>query len=211
MRNRALLIASLALVAFAGLTTAASATTIKTTANVTVTAGAGINGSLKVGTSATLSGGSAGNIVCTSSSFGGTISTNPNTPSVSGSLTSLTFTNCTDTIPFVTVSTVTTNVSVGSPKTATATYVGVASTFAVSGIVATVTFTDGRTCIYAPTTDPATAQHNSTTSPWNAEYAFAAVPLTKTGGTSFACPSSNVTWSATYVATSGGVGITIQP
>jgi hypothetical protein len=212
MRKRALIVASLAAVALGGVTTAASATTIKTTTNVTVSTGASISGSLKTGTNAVLSGGSAGNITCTSSSFGGTIGTNPNTPSVSGSLTSLTFTGCTDTIPFVTVSTVTTNVGTGAnAKTATASYVGAASTFAISGVVATVTFTDGRTCIYQPTTDPATAQHNSLTSPWNNEYAFAAIPLTKSGGTSFACPSSNVTWSSTYVATSGGVGITIQP
>jgi len=224
MPNRALLTASLALMASAGVTTAASATTIKLVTGATVSSGAGISGSLKAGTTAKLSGGSAGDITCTTSTFGGSLGTNPNTPSVTGSLTSLTFSGCTDTIPFVTVSTVTTNVSTSNPKPATATYVtatstvaesGVVatSTVAVSGVVATVTFTDGKTCIYAPTTDPATAQHNSHTSPWNNEYAFAAVPLTKTGGTSFACPSSNVTWSATYVAieVSANVGITLQP
>lgn len=207
MRKHALIIASLSILAFAGFSTAASATTIKTTAGATVASGSSISGSLKAGTSAVLSSG-AGNITCTTSTFGGTIGTNPNTPSVTGSLTSLTFTNCTDTIPFVTVSSVTTNVSAGSPKTATATYNGSSSTFAVSGVAATITFTSGGTCIYQPTNDPATAVHNSNTN--NNEYAFSAVPLTKTGGTSGAC-SSTATWTATYVAVSGGVGIRIQP
>jgi hypothetical protein len=209
MRKRALIIASLSILAFAGFSTAASATTIKTTTNVTVAAGATISGSLKAGTSAVLSS-SAGNITCTSSSFGGTIGTNPNTPSVTGSLTSLTFSNCTDTIPFVTVSSVTTNVGTGAnAKTATATYVGVSSTFSVAGVSATINFTSGSSCTYAPTNDPATATHDSTTSPWNNEYRFNAVPLTRTGGTTVC--SSTATWSSTYVATSGGVGITIQP
>ncbi len=209
MPNRALLTASLALMAFAGATTAASATTMKYVTGGTVPLPASIAASLKTGTSFVISGGSAGNITCPTSSFTGTLTTNG--PWVSGSLSSWSFSGCTDTIPFVTVSSLTTNVSTGTAKTLTATYVGAASTLAISGLVITVTFTDGKTCIYAPTTDPATAQHNSLTSPWNNEYAFATIPLTKTGGTSFACPSSNATLSATYVITSGGVGITIQP
>lgn len=209
MRKRALIIASLSILVFAGFTTAASATTIKTTAGATVSANATISGSLKVGTSAVLSSG-AGNITCTSSSFSGTIGANPNTPSVTGSLTALTFTNCTDTIPFVTVSSVTTNVGTGAnAKVATATYVGAASTFSVSGVTATITFTSGSSCTYAPTSNPATAQHDSTTSPWNNEFRFNAVPLTRTAGTTVC--SSTATWSSTYVAVSGGVGITIQP
>ncbi len=207
MRNRAFLVASLALVAVAGLTTAASATTMKFVTGATVSSGAGISGSLKAGTTSKLSGGSAGDITCTTSTFGGTLGTNPNTPSVSGSFTSWTFTGCTDTIPFVTVSS-----SSMRASSFTATYVGAASTLAVYGLVWTVTFTDGKTCVYAPTTEPATAQHNSLTSPWNNEYAFAAVPLTKRSeSNSFACPTANVTWSATYVMASGGVGVTIQP
>jgi len=208
MRNRALLIASVALMAYAGLAPGASATTIKTTAGVTVSSGAAISGSLKVGTSFVISGGSAGSITCTSSNYKGSINTNPSTLSVTGSSGPWPVGGCSETIPFVTLSTMTAN---ATAKTLTATYLGAASTLAISGFGWTVTFTDGKTCVYAPTTDPATAQHNSLTSPWNAEYAFAAIPLTKTGGTSFACPSANVTWSATYFATSGGVGITIQP
>ncbi|HEX8085442.1 MAG TPA: hypothetical protein VF529_14205 [Solirubrobacteraceae bacterium] len=209
MRKRALIIASLALVAFAGVATAASATTIKFTTGATVTAGSTISGSLKAGTTAHLEGGSAGDIDCSSSSFGGTLDNN-GLPSVTGTLTSLTFTSCTDTIPFVTVSSVTTNVSSTNTKTATATYAGANSTFAIAGVVVTVTFSSGSTCIYQPTGGTATATHNSGTTPWNNEYFFDRVPVTKTGGTFGFCPSSNVTWTATYLATSGGTGITIQ-
>jgi len=203
MRNRALLIASLVLMSFAGVTTAASATTIKTTAGATVSTGAGISGSLKAGTTSTLSGGSAGNITCSSSGFGASLGMNPATPSVTGRFTSWMSSGCTDTIPLVTVSS-----SLMGANSFTATYLGASSTLAVYGLVWTVAFTDGRTCMYSPTTEPATAQHNSTTS--NNEYSFAAVWMTKTGGTSLACPVY-VTWSATYVMTSGGAGITIQP
>ncbi|HEV3001522.1 MAG TPA: hypothetical protein VGW75_12345 [Solirubrobacteraceae bacterium] len=209
MRKRALIIASLSILAFAGFSTAASATTIKYLTGGTVPSSNPITGQLKAGTSAVLSS-SAGNITCTTSTFGGSLGTNPAVGPVTGSLTSLTFSNCTDTIPFVTVSTVTTNVGAGaSAKTATAAYVGSASTFAVAGVVATITFTSGSWCTYAPTTDPATATHDSTTSPWNNEYRFNAVPLTRTGGTTIC--SSTATWSSTYVAASVSVGITIQP
>lgn len=211
MRYRALLTASLALIVFVVAATAASATTMKLVTGATLASNSSISGGLKAGTSFVLSGGSAGNITCTGSTFGGWFGTNPNTPSVTGGLSSWTFSGCTDTIPFVTVSSTTTNVGTGAnAKTLTATYVGAASTLAVHGLVWTVTFTDGRTCVYAPTTDPARAQHNSLTSPWNNEYAFAAVSFTKTGGTSFACPLYP-SWSATFVITSGGVGVTIQP
>ncbi|HEV3001523.1 MAG TPA: hypothetical protein VGW75_12350 [Solirubrobacteraceae bacterium] len=209
MRKRALIVVSLSVLAFAGFTTAASATTIRYVTGGIVPSGDPITGTLKPGTSAVLSS-SAGTITCTTSTFGGSIGTNPDTPSVTGSLTSLTFSNCTDTIPFVTVSTVTTNVSSSTPKTATATYVGVASTFAVAGVTATINFTNGTSCTYGVTNNnPATATHDSTTNPWNNEYRFNAVPLTRTSGTTVC--SSSATWTATYVATSNGVGITIQP
>ncbi len=207
MRMRAFITAGLSILAFAGLTTAASATTIKFVTGGTVAVGSGISGSLKAGTSAVLSS-SAGNVTCTTSTFNGTLKTNGGA-TADGELDALTFSNCTDTIPFVTVSTVTTNVSASSKKPAISTYVGTASTFAVSGVEATITFTSGGTCIYKPTTDPATATHNSLTSPWNNEYAFTNVALTKTGGTSSVC-SSTANWNASYVAVSGGVGITIQ-
>ncbi|HEV3001524.1 MAG TPA: hypothetical protein VGW75_12355 [Solirubrobacteraceae bacterium] len=76
-------------------------------------------------------------------------------------------------------------------------------------MTATINFTNGTSCTYAPTTDPATATHDSTTNPWNNEYRFNAVPFTRTGGTTIC--SSTATWTATYVMTSGGVGVTIQP
>jgi len=193
--------------ALAGMTTTASAATMRFLTGAAVASGSTISGSTKASTNSAFSAGAGGSITCASSTLSGTLGTNPATPSVSGSLTSLTFNGCTDTIPFVTLSTVATNVGAGAnAKPMTMTYLGAASTLAISGLAWTVTFTDGRTCIYAPTTDPATAQHNSHSSPWNAEYTFN-VPLTRTGGTSFACPSVNVVWSATYVLSVG----TIQP
>ncbi|HEX2086296.1 MAG TPA: hypothetical protein VHF89_11485 [Solirubrobacteraceae bacterium] len=201
------------LVAFAGVATAASATTIEYTSGGTVASGSAISGSLKSGTVAHLEGGSAGDIDCSASAFGGTLGTNPFTPSVTGSLTSLTFSSCTDTIPFVTVSSVTTNVGTGvNAKTATATWVapGTNSTFAIAGVEVTVTFSSGSTCIYQPTGATATAKHNSNTTPKNNEYHFDDVPVTKIGGTFGFCPTNGVTWDALYVATSGGTGITIQ-
>ena len=200
--RRALLLAA---VAFAGLAPAASATTMKTLAGATVASGSSVSGSLKPGTSWRLDGGASGSVTCGGSSLGGTLGTNPATPSVSASLTSLTMMSCTDTFPFVTVSSV-----AMSASGASFTHAGSASTLAANGLSITVTFSTAATCIYAPTSPPATAQHDSTTSPWNNEYAFA-VPMTKTGGTGgAACPSLGVTWYATYVLTSGGAGITIQ-
>lgn len=200
--RRALLLAA---VAFAGLAPSASATTMKTLAGATVASGSSVSGSLKPGTSWRLDGGASGSITCTTSTLGGTLGTNPATPSVSASLTSLTVTGCTDTFPFVTVSS-----AMMSASGASFTYAGSASTLALNGLSITITFTSGGTCVYGPTSPPATAQHDSTTSPWNNEYAFA-VPMTRTGGTGgAACPSLGVTWYATYVLGSAGAGITIQ-
>ena len=167
-------------------------------------------GGLKAGTTWHLEGGSAGDVDCGSSTLNGTIGTNPSTPSVTGSLwPPPAFANCTDTMPFVTVTGVSTP---PAAKTLSFTYVAPPgkSSFAIAGVVVTITLSDGSTCTYAPTLGSATATHNSGTSPWNNEYAFDNVPMTKTGGASAFCPSLNVTLSATYVLTSGGAGITIQ-
>jgi hypothetical protein len=209
MLARALLLTA---VAVAALAPPASATTLKTVAGTTVPSGGSFSGSLKSGTAWHLEGGAAGDIDCSTSTVGGTIGTNPSTPSVAGSLTSLTFANCTDTIPFVTVSCVYSNVGAGAnAKTLTWTYVPTGSTWTWSGVEITVCFSNGSTCVYQPTGATATATHNSNTSPWNNEYAFNQGWLTKVGGTFALCPSSNVTWTATYLLTSGGSAITIQP
>ncbi len=207
MSKRALILACLAAAALAP---PASATTMKTLSGATLASNTGISGSLKAGTTWHIEGGVAGDIDCSTATWGGTLGTNPNTPSVTGSLTSMTLANCTDTIPFVTASCVTTNVGTGAnAKTMTLTYVGVASTLAISGPRFTVCFTNGATCVYETTGGTATAQHDSTRS--NNEYSFN-VLLTETGGTFFGCPS-NPTWTATLrlVRTSDQAGITIQP
>jgi hypothetical protein len=209
MLKRALIL-SLATAAFASPAAPAPATTMKTLAGSTVASGSWSSGTLKSGTSSHFEGGAAGDVDCVSSTLGGTLGTNPFTPSVALGLTSLTFGGCTDTIPFVTVSGVTTNAGTGANvKTATATYVtpGTSSTFAIVGLAFTFTFSSGQTCIYEPLGGTATATHNSNTG--NNEYAFN-VTLTKTGGTFAFCPNP-LTWTATYVLSSGGGGITIQP
>jgi hypothetical protein len=213
MLRRALIL-SLATAALGSSATAASATTIKTLAGATVAPGSSVTGGLKAGTTWHLEGGSAGDVDCGTFTIGGMLATNPFTPSVTGSASSLTFANCSDTIPFVTVSTITTNVGTGAnAKSMMFTYVppGTSSSLMVAGLGFTITFSSGSTCVYEPTGGAATGTHNSNTTPWNNEYAFNNVPYTKTGGTFFACPSSNVTVSWTWVLTSGGAGITIQP
>ncbi|HEV2999453.1 MAG TPA: hypothetical protein VGW75_01845 [Solirubrobacteraceae bacterium] len=200
MRSRGILVALLAVAAFGGMAPGAPATTMKTLSGTTVATGSSLSGSLKSGTSWRLDGGPAGSVTCTTSTLGGSLGTNPMSPAVSASLTSMTVSTCTDTLPFVAVSSVTM-----SALGASFTFAGTASTFAIHGLRITFTLTTGATCTYAPTVEPATGEHDSHTSPWNGEYAFAE-PMTRTGGTAGAgCPTLGVTWSATYV-----LGMTIQ-
>jgi hypothetical protein len=193
----------------------ATATTIKYADNSgTVPTGAPISGALKPSTVWHFEGGSGGDIDCSASDLAGSLETNPFIPSVPGKLTRLTLGSCSDTTPFVTVSGITSNAGTGTnakPLSFMHGLLGTRSTFAMSGIELTIMFASGSTCIYQPTGGTATATHNSTTTPWNNEYAFTNVPLTKTGGTYAFCPSSNLTFTATYVLTSSGKGITIQP
>ena len=209
MRMRALIAAATSIAAMAGAADAASATTMRYTSGGALPPNSPFNMTLKAGTSFVFSS-SAGNITCTSSAWSGWFGTNPDTPSVRGTVTAVTVGNCTDTIPFVTVSWFTTNVGAGvNAKPVAATYMATGSTFTVSGLTFTATFSNGTSCTYAAATEPATATHDSTTTPWNNEYAFNAVLFTKTGGTAVCSPTA--TWSATYVMTSNGVGVTIQP
>ncbi|HEX2086294.1 MAG TPA: hypothetical protein VHF89_11475 [Solirubrobacteraceae bacterium] len=106
----------------------------------------------------------------------------------------------------------TTNAGSGATAITTSwTYGGTTSTWTWTPVEFTVTFSSGSTCVYRPTGGAATATHDSTTSPWNNEYRFDQVPLTRVGGTFAFCPSLNVTWTATYRLGSGGNGITVQP
>ncbi|HEX8085439.1 MAG TPA: hypothetical protein VF529_14190 [Solirubrobacteraceae bacterium] len=210
MRARALILA-LATAALASWATPASATTIKTLAGATLASNSSFTGTLKAGTVWHIEGGSGGDFDCASSALGGQLGINPAIPSVTASLTALTVGSCTDTIPFLTLSSVTTNVGTGSAaKPAAFTYLGSGSSLTLLGrIEFTLTFASGSTCVYEVTASGATATHDSNTSPWNNEYVFTDVPMTKTGGTYGFCPT--VSWSAIYVLTSGGAGITIQP
>lgn len=212
MPHRALIRTAVALAALATTAAPASATTLKTVAGATLASNTAIAGVVKSGTNVHLEGGSAGDIDCSSASLGGTIGTNPNTPSVTGAITSLTFTGCTDSIPFVTISCLLTDVGTGpNAKTLTFTYTGGTSTMAVATVELTACFSNGSTCVYE-TLGPFTATHNSLSTPLNNEYSFAATPLSKTGGTFFGCPA-NPTYTATFrlVRASDGAAITIQP
>ncbi len=190
----------------------AAATTLRTLGGSALAPGSPLSATLKSGTHFHIEGGSAGDLDCTRSTFDGAVETNPSPLlplPATARVTSFTLSGCTDTIPFWTVSSVTTNASPSDPRPARASYLGSASTLAIDGLEVTFTFSNGSWCTYAPTGGTMTAQHNSLTSPWNAEYAFSAVPVTKTGGTALICPA-NPTWTMTYVAASAGAGMTIQ-
>jgi hypothetical protein len=170
-----------------GATSASAATYVHggtTTGNV-LAAGTSISGGLKAGTSAVLTT-NIGTVTCTSGTAGGTVGASGGT-TVSGNLTTLQVSNCTDTIPFITVSDCTNstnpvitidsrgNVSIAAGNTIVCRYSG-----------GTCTFTSSTT----------SAKYDSTTS----SLSLSRIPVSSsTGGL---CPSSG-----TFTGTFGPVKV----